>query len=176
VAWAKQYGDAALVAQMEAQPAYTFAALNIERCSDQDPKRYRMFSDIADQLPAFYDMLYDAMPMPTLPESLTDSAKMSAFLDEYLPVLDLTGGKEARFVQLKEIGGKHGFAASNADFKQYGPGGSALADGEHPRFVGKIGDLAMFLRMKLLKSGTTPDLYESMGVMGKERVEKRLRG
>jgi glutamyl-tRNA synthetase len=176
VTWAQQYGDASLVAQMEAQPAYTFAALNIERCSEQDPKRYRMFSDIADQLPAFYDALYDAMPMPALPESLADSVRMSAFLDEYLPALDLTGGKEAWFAQLKEVGGKHGFAASNGDFKQYGPGGSALTEGEAPHFVGKIGDLAMFLRMKLLKSGTTPDLYESMGVMGKERVEKRLRG
>jgi hypothetical protein len=41
--------------------------------------------------------------------------------------------------------------------------------------VGKIGEIAMFLRIKLLCSSTTPDLYESMKVMGKERVVKRLK-
>ncbi len=40
---------------MKKHPEYTFNILNIERLTDADPKRYRMFSDIVDQLPNFYD-------------------------------------------------------------------------------------------------------------------------
>lgn len=191
LAWAQEPGNIAagselaelqtasgttLAEQMAVQPAYTFAALNIERCTDADPKRYRMFSDIATQLPAFYDVFYAKMAMPDLPACCADVDRMHRFIDAYMAVVDLASGKDAWFAQLKEIGGAHGFAASGADYKQYGVGGTALADGEAPRYVGKIGDLAMWLRMKLLKSSTTPDLYESMGVLGKERVEMRLRG
>jgi hypothetical protein len=111
-----------LVEQMEAQPAYTFAALNIERCTEADPKRYRMFSDIATQLPAFYDAFYDVMESPAVPVCCEDSVCMIAFVDEYMSVVDVSSGKDVWFAQLKEIGMKHGFAASGADYKQYGVG------------------------------------------------------
>jgi len=44
---------------MEKYPDYTFAALNIERLTEQDPKRYTMWSDVALQLPMFYDEVYE---------------------------------------------------------------------------------------------------------------------
>lgn len=66
-----------------------------------------------------------------------------------------------RFEQLKAIGKEFGFAANNAEFKQGG-------------FVGKVGDLAMFLRIQLCGAKQTPDLFSVMKVMGKERVITRL--
>lgn len=65
------------------------------------------------------------------------------------------------FDQLKEIGKKYGYAGNNAEFKQGG-------------FVGKVGDLAMFLRVQLCGAKQTPDLSSTMKVMGKERVKERL--
>jgi glutamyl-tRNA synthetase len=176
LAWAKEFGGSVHVMDGEAivekqlyelmqeNPAYTFAALNIERMTDADPKRYRKFSDVREQLPAFYDNAWEALrkDAPAVPE-VCDNDRMAAFLGEYESVLNLAMSKDQWFAQFKELGAKHGFAASNADFKAGG-------------YVGKIGDLAMYFRIKLLCSSTTPDLYESMGVMGKERVMKRLRG
>ncbi|MDR0369375.1 MAG: hypothetical protein LBH96_02305 [Candidatus Peribacteria bacterium] len=40
--------------------------------------------------------------------------------------------------------------------------------------MGKIGDLAMFLRIQLCNAKQTPDLFSVMKVMGKERVVERL--
>jgi hypothetical protein len=40
--------------------------------------------------------------------------------------------------------------------------------------VWKVWDVAMYLRVALLWSTTTPDLYESMRVMWVERVKSRL--
>lgn len=152
-----------LVDLMKKYPEYTFNVLNIERLTEADPKRYRMFSDIIDQLPNFYDEVRDIVHTTgtSLPEACTPE-RMAAFVAEYGEVIDLSMSKEDWFAQLKEIGAKHGFAASNADFKA-------------GWFVWKIGDIAMFFRIKLLCSSTTPDLYESMKVMGKERVMTRLK-
>jgi glutamyl-tRNA synthetase len=86
---------------------------------------------------------------------------MKKFVDEYIQSLDLSLSVEERFNQLKEIGKKYGFAGNNAEFKEGG-------------FVGKVGDLAMFLRIQLCCGTRTPDLYSVMQVMGKERVTKRL--
>jgi len=69
---------------------------------------------------------------------------------------------EERFAQLKEIGKKYGFAAGNAEFKEGG-------------YVGKVGDLAMLLRLQLCCSPKSPDLFSVMKAMGKERVISRLK-
>ena len=168
--WAEEYGEEMsvmnnelhIVDLMKKYPEYTFDALNIERLTPADPKRYRMFSDILIQLPVFYDEVYEKIvaKKPQLPEACSPE-NMKNFLAEYETVLDLTMTKEDWFVQFKDVGKKYAFAPSNSEFKEWG-------------YVGRIGDLAMFFRVQLMCSPTTPDLYESMKVMWKERVLKRL--
>lgn len=147
---------------MKEEKKYTFDALNIERLTDTDPKRYQKLSDIIEQLPVFYDQVWDEMRKiaPALPEACNGD-HMRDFLHAYVEKLDLDLSKEAWFEQLKQIGKEHGYATSNAEYKEGG-------------YVWKTGDLAMFLRIKLLCSTKTPDLYESMRVMGKERVLLRI--
>lgn len=107
-----------LVELMKKYPEYTFNVLNIERLTDADPKRYRMFRDIVDQLPNFYDEVREVAhtTASSLPEACTPD-RMSTFVAEYGEIVDLTMSKEDWFAQLKEIGARNGFAASNADFK-----------------------------------------------------------
>ncbi len=154
--------DKQLSELMKEQKKYTFDVLNIERLTDADPKRYQKFNDIIDQLLPFYDQIWLEISkfLPPLPESCTFE-RMEKFLSSYKDQLDLELPKEAWFDQLKQIGKENGFAASNAEFKEGG-------------YIWKTGDLAMYLRIKLLCSTKTPDLYESMRVMGRERVLMRL--
>ena len=104
---------------MEEQKEYTFNALNIERLSDLDPKRYQKMSDLTDQLPAFYDPIWEELrkTAPAVPEVCTQE-RMSAFIDTYKQLLDLQQSKEAWFEQLKSIGKEYGFASSGAEFKE----------------------------------------------------------
>lgn len=145
---------------------YTFNALNIERCIEADPKRFSKFSDIVDQLPNFYDEVYEQnyANKSALPDCITQEI-INKFVAVYLEKIDLNLHKDAWFEQLKEIAKSLGegmnFAANNKEFKEGG-------------YAGKIGDLAMFLRIQLLLSASTPDLCETMKVMGLERVKKRL--
>ena len=106
---------------MKEQKKYTFDALNIERLTDTDPKRYQKLSDIIEQLPAFYDQVWDEMRKiaSPLPEACNDD-RMEDFLRVYGQKLDLDLSKESWFEQLKQIGKEHGFATSNAEYKEGG--------------------------------------------------------
>jgi glutamyl-tRNA synthetase len=93
---------------------------------------------------------------------IADKVLMKNFVDEYVQILNLSMSVEEWFAQLKEIWKKYGFAANNAEFKEWW-------------YIGKTWDLAMFLRLQLCCATQTPDLFSVMQVMGKERVMKRLR-
>ena len=148
---------------MQSDPAYTLAAISIERHTELDPKRFNTFADVDTQLRFFYDSEYTTMwsDRDPLPDCI-DTVKIQDFVKIYEEKLDLTISKEERFAQLKEIAKDYGFAPSNADFKAGG-------------YTAKIGDLAMWMRIQLTTKSQTPDLYSMMQVMGKERVMERLR-
>ena len=159
--WAKNYKvDYARL--LQSNPQYATAALGIERHTDLDPKRFNTYADTEKQLRFFFDEEYENLlsDRPSWPEIVTPEFA-SLFVSEYRKNLDLSMTTQEWFTQLKEIGKTIGFAGSNAEFKEGG-------------YIGKIGDLAMWLRIQLAASKQTPDLYSMMQVMGKERVFKRL--
>lgn len=159
--WAQEYRPS-LAEIMLRDPEYTKAALGIERHTEKDPKRFTTYQDIETQLMFFFDDQRENLQAtkPALPENLT-SEIVSKFVAEYTQNINLTMTPEDWFAQLKEIGKKHGFATNNAEFKEGG-------------YIGKTGDLAMFLRIQLCCASRTPDLYSVMKILGKERVITRL--
>ncbi len=148
---------------MQSNIEYTKAAMNIERHTEKDPKRFTTYTDIETQLKFFFDDERTKLQTnkPALPEACTAKG-MKPFVDEYSQALNVDMTVEEWFAQLKEIWKKHGFAGNNAEFKEGG-------------YIGKIWELAMFLRIQLCCATQTPDLFSVMKVMGKERVVKRLK-
>lgn len=162
--WAEQYHPS-LYRHMHAQPEYALAALSIERLTEKDPKRYSSYKDIADNILFFFDEEWDSMK-PVREELQAASSGLKdvfvQFVDAYERQLDLSMDVQAWFDQLKSLWKQFGFASNNQEFKE-------------GWYIGKIGDLAMFLRSQLCCATRTPDLYSVMQVMGKERVLRRLK-
>ena len=181
--WAKKY-DSELTMLLESDHLYAKAAMNIERHTPKDPKRFTTFVDVDSQIRFFFDAEWEKLRSnvwrvtsnekktaelvtsnwSTFPANLTLDV-VSKFIREYIEVLDLELTQEAWFEQLKQIGKKHGFvpkSRENAEFKEWG-------------YIGKVGDLAMLLRLQLCCTARTPDLFSVMKVMGKERVISRLK-
>jgi len=142
---------------------YTKTAFGIERHTEKDPKRFTTYEDVETQLLFFFDDERERLQTtkPALPEIFTPEV-ITNFVTEYTNTINLTMTAEEWFTQLKEIGKKHGFASNNAEFKEGG-------------YIGKVGDLAMFLRIQLCCTARTPDLFSVMKVLGKERVIERLK-
>ena len=164
---ARPDGGPELVKLMQSDVPYVKAAMNIERHTEKDPKRFTTYADVENQLLFFFDdewkKLIQSSEFRIQNEgSVVTKDIAKKFVDEYSQILDLSMSVEERFTQLKEVWKKYGFAGNNAEFKE-------------GWYIGKIGDLAMFLRIRLCCSSQTPDLYSVMQVMGKERVIKRLK-
>ncbi len=154
-----------LAKNMQTDIAYVKAAINIERHTAKDPKRFTTYVDVETQLKFFFDdertKLNENIETLKVGNVIADKVLMRKFVDEYIQILKLDTTVEERFAQLKEIWKKYSFATNNAEFKEWW-------------YVGKTWDLAMFLRIQLCCATQTPDLFSVMQVMGKERVMKRL--
>jgi glutamyl-tRNA synthetase len=68
------------------------------------------------------------------------------------------------FDKIKKVGESLGYTSDYKAFKE-----------DPSKFKGKVGDVAMVLRIALTKKSKTPDLYQVMHVLGREKVEERLR-
>ncbi len=162
LAWAREY-DPELAILMEHYPELTFNALDIERHTEKDPRRFTKLSDIRGQLQFFFDETFEALKAsaPALPECITPEIR-TAFIEDYLKAYDPTMDRDTWFEQLKDIAHAHKFARTGEEWKT----------GE---YLGKVGDIAMMLRLLLCASARTPDLCYTMRVLGKDVMEKRLR-
>lgn len=158
---AQQY-QPTLAQLMTEDAEYTLAALDIERHTEKDPKRFTLYSDIEKNIKFFYDSEWETIKAEKadFPEGI-ELTTWKAFAEDYAANYSLDGDVLTRFEQLKTIWKKYGFAANNVEFKQGG-------------FVGKVGDLAMFLRIQLCWAKQTPDLFSVMKVLGDKRIKERL--
>jgi glutamyl-tRNA synthetase len=161
--WAEQY-DPDLAKLLSAQKEYTLAVLNIEREQVQPRKDIINWSDVRRSIWYFFDELF-AQPepvYPALPEQVRaeDARKLLEFFAvNYEPLED----KETWSEKCRAISEQLGFAR---DLKSYKENPNA--------FKGHVGQLMFALRIALTKNINTPDLYQVMQVMGKERVGVRL--
>lgn len=103
---AKQYKPD-LVILMQSDVEYTKAAMNIERHTEKDPKRFITYADVEAQLRFFFDDERTKLQgnIETLKEGnvVADKVLMQKFVDEYVQTMDLSMSVEEWFAQLKEI-------------------------------------------------------------------------
>ena len=124
-------------------------ALSLERHTPQDPKRFYKYTDVYDQVKFFdHDTWVALQTEVVLPEN-TLAVDAIAFLEGYKDIVSYDMETMDWFAQLKEYGQTHGYAVNNKQFKEGG-------------YKGKVGDLAMLLRLVLCGSKQTPDLYSVM--------------
>ena len=71
--------------------------------------------------------------------------------------------KQTWFDKIKDLAEEVGFAREVKMWKQ-----------EPERWPGHVGDISTVLRVALTSRNNTPDLYEIMQVLGKERIFKRF--
>ena len=159
-----EWFDSEFAELLKSNPDYYRAAMNIERHTEKDPKRFTVYPDVKNQILFFDDENWKkwAETRKNLLAENENFSKLQDFVRTYIDEVKLEWVDTLwRFEQLKEIWKRFGYAANNAEFKQWW-------------YVGKVGDLAMFLRIQLCNAKQTPDLFSLMCVMGKDRVVERL--
>ncbi len=156
--WASKY-DEDLKALLD-NKEYALKVLGIERDNSPKPRKdIAKWSDVKDNIiymfenPTSFD--FDKIQ--------GEDAKKIA--EEYIKVYDENDDKETWFNKIKDVAESLGYAREVKAYK------------ENPdAFPGHVGDVSTVLRVAITGRRNTPDLYEIMRVLGKEKVMERLNG
>jgi glutamyl-tRNA synthetase len=161
LAWAKRY-DEPLAHLMELDPDYTRRCLNIERGGKKPSKRISTWRDLRPQIAWLFDPVFGEITSFEYPESISADDR-KAIVSEFLKSYNPSDDRDTWFAKCKDAAKVLGFAAEMKEFKA-----------APQNFKGSIGDLTMVLRVAIAGSRQSPDLHETMQVLGIERLKKRL--
>ncbi len=140
---------------------YSINVMNIEREQKKPRKDLAMFSDFRKQNWYMYDELFNNLNYEW--QNITDKNEIKEILNLYISKYDANDDKDTWFNKMKEVCDALGYAS---DMKAYK---------ENPdNYKGNIADVSNVLRVSLTTKSMTPDLYEIMKLLGKERMEKRF--
>lgn len=148
--------------KLESHKEYCLSILNIEREGEKIRKDIAKWSDIPYQFKIFFDDMFMDIKRESLDiQGDIQKAVLSDFLDTYY----YGDSSSEWFNKIKRIAQKNGFCI---DYKEY--------EKEPKKFTGKVGDVAMIIRVAVTGRKQTPDLYQIMQVMGENRVRERIKG
>jgi len=163
LAWAKKY-DPPLAQAMSRDLTYTTEILNIDREGERRRKDIAKWSELRPMIGYFYDDIWDATPLD-LAGQLGDypSSEIKAIAKAVVAQYDSQDSQAEWLAKLRKLSQSLGYAPDTASYRQ-----------DPQRYRGSFSDIAKIIRVLLVGRNQSPDLYEVMRVMGRERVEKRL--
>lgn len=141
---------------------YTINILNIEREQKKPRKDYASYSDIKKHIWYMYDELFNNEQYDF--QKVNDRGEICNLLNEYLNnYYNEDDDKDTWFNKLKLLCDKMGYASNMKEYKEY-----------PDKFKGSIADVSTVIRVAITTKSISPDLYEIMNLLGKDRIIKRL--
>ncbi len=143
---------------------YSKSIFNIEREQKKPRKDYSKYSDIKTQVWYMYDELWNKENKKYDFQNINDKEEIQNILKVYIEeYYDENDDKDTWFNKLKELSDKLGYASEVKEYKN-----------NPEKYKGHVGDISMVLRVALTTKSMTPDLYEIMRLLGKDRIKDRF--
>lgn len=141
---------------------YTTCILNIEREQKKPRKDYASYKDIKNHIWYMYDELFNSNEYEF--QKIIDKQEINTVLNTYMTkYYNESDDKETWFNKIKELCDKLNYASNMKEYK------------ENPdKFKGNVADVSTIIRVALTTKSMTPDLYEIMKLLGKERIMNRI--
>lgn len=162
--WAEDY-DEELAGLMTKYAGITKGFLSIERGGEKPRKDIAKWSDVKNFVQYIYDEIFYAEVKAgyNFPETVSKD-EIRQVIGGYIDVYNENDDKNQWFDRVKEYCETIGYSKDVKAYKK-NPGS----------FKGHVGDVAGMIRIAVTNRKNTPDLYEIMQVLGKEKVLERLR-
>ena len=163
VEWAKEY-DKDLANILEKDKEYALKVFGIERGNKKPRKDIAKWSDVRENISYMYDEIFDSQKQTYDYQVINDKEEINKILDLYInEYYDENDDKQTWFNKIKELSGRLGYAKEVKEFK------------ENPdKYKAHVGDVSTVLRVALTARTNTPDMYEIMKILGKDRIEARF--
>jgi len=142
---------------------YTIKIFSIERYQKKPRKDYESWSSIKKHIWYMYDELFNNFEYDY--QNITDMNEIKQILEIYLnKYYNESDDKETWFNKIKFLSDELGYAGNMKDYK------------ENPdNYKGSVADISTVIRVSLTSSSMTPDLYEIMNILGKDRIISRIK-
>ena len=162
--WAKEYYDKDLAKILEKDKEYAIKVFGIERGNKKPRKDIAKWSDVRENISYMYDEIFDSQKQTYDYQVINDKEEINKILDLYInEYYDENDDKQTWFNKIKELSGRLGYAKEVKEFK------------ENPdKYKAHVGDVSTVLRVALTARTNTPDMYEIMKILGKDRIEARF--
>ena len=161
--WAKKHDDE-LVKMLE-DKEYALKVFGIERGNKKPRKDISKWAEVKENIEYMYDENFFAKEREYPYQVINEKEEVEKILKLYIEkYYDENDDKETWFNKIKELAGELGYAKEVKEFK---------ANPE--MYKAHVGDVSTVLRVALTGRTNTPDMYEIMQIMGKERIAKRMR-
>lgn len=159
LAWAREF-DPELASLLEADPGYAESILAIGRGGAKPRKDLTTWKDVRAYVSFFYDALFE--PDYALPAAVS-KADAAEICHRFGESYDTADEQPAWFEKIKQIAAALGYAPETKLYKK-----------EPAAYKGHVGDVSMALRVAVTGRQNSPDLFEVMRILGRERVLARL--
>ena len=97
-------------------------------------------------------------------QKITDSREIRKILDTYMEKYFNVEDKESWFNGIKEMTDELGYCSNMKEYKN-----------NPDNYKGSVADVSTVLRVALTTKSMTPDLYEIMKLLGRDKIEKRYK-
>ena len=159
--WASRF-DPELKEMLE-DNEYSLKVLGIERGNVKPRKDIAKWSDIKYIISYMYDSKFDKNGEFEY-QKISDKEEINKIVKTYFDkYYDESDDKQTWFDKMKDLADSLGYAREVKEFK-------ANPD----KYPGHVGDISTVIRVKITGRCNTPDLYEILKVLGKERISKRI--
>ena len=162
--WAKEY-DKELLDMLEKDKEYTLKVLGIERGNIKPRKDIAKWSDLKYNIEYMYDEEFEKIRNDYELQKIDNKETIKKILDLYVSkYFDINDDKQTWFDKMKDLAEEMGYAREVKEFK-------ANPD----KYEAHVGDVSTVIRIALTGRTNTPDMYEIMQVLGKDKVIERLK-
>ena len=163
LAWAEVY-DKDLAEILKKDKEYALKVFGIERGNKKPRKDIAKWSDVRENIEYMYDEMFDSKKQNYEYQVISEKEDIEKILKLYIEkYYDDNDDKQTWFDKIKELSGEMGYAKEVKEFKE-NPG----------KYKAHVGDVSTVLRVALTARTNTPDMYEIMKILGKDRIRARF--
>ena len=162
IKWAEEYDKELL--EMLHDKEYALRVFGIERGNKKPRKDISKWAEVKYNIEYMYDDKFYSKEQEYQYQVIADKEDIEKILNLYIEkYYNDNDDKQTWFDKIKELAGEMGYAKEVKEFKA-NPG----------MYKAHVGDVSTVLRIALTARANTPDMYEIMKVLGKDRIQKRF--
>ncbi len=163
LAWAKEF-EPSVANIMEENKKDTIAMLNIERGGVKPRKDYGTFSDVYKNIWYIYDEKFNVSKEEYEFDKIKDLKEISNILKTYITkYYNEEDDQDIWFDKMKQMCDELGYASNMKEYKK-----------NPENFKGNVADISTVIRVAVSSQKQTPNLYDILKILGKEKITERF--